>query len=445
MQVIFRLQDSIMKFQPLLLSLLAMTFQCCDKPETSNDFDSLARDYVKLGLAIGQYDTDFVDAYYGPDSLRPQSTNKLPSFPKDDFLKQTHRLKQDAQTILSATSDDTLKIRSQWMMHQLNAFDRRIRMFSGETATFDEESRDLFATEAPVYPEQHYKDLVAKLDTILPGKGSVAIRYQQLFDRFNIPHDKIDTVFKVAIAEARRITGEKLSLPAGESFTLEYVRDKAWSGYNWYQGNFKSLIQINLDHPINIARAIDLACHEGYPGHHVYNVLLEKNLYHDKGWTEISLYPLFSPQSLIAEGTANYGIEVAFPEPRFKKFTKEVLLPLAGLDTADFETFFEASAVRKKLNFARNEIARGIINKTMSEEEITRWQTDYQFIAPDKVPSSFRFIEKYRSYVICYNHGEALVDRFVKARNTSNSEDKKWEIFQWILSNPVSPPDLELK
>ena len=36
------------------------------------------------------------------------------------------------------------------------------------------------------------------------------------------------------------------------------------------------MIQVNTDLPITIDRAIDLACHEGYPGHHVYNALLEK-------------------------------------------------------------------------------------------------------------------------------------------------------------------------
>ena len=69
---------------------------------------------------------------------------------------------------------------------------------------------------------------------------------------------------------------------------------------------------MNTDLPIFIDRAIDLACHEGYPGHHVYNALLEKNLMRDRGGSEFSVYALFSPQSLIAEGTANYGIEVAF-------------------------------------------------------------------------------------------------------------------------------------
>ena len=34
-----------------------------------------------------------------------------------------------------------------------------------------------------------------------------------------------------------------------------------------------------------------------------------------RGWTEYSVYPLYSPQSLIAEGSANYGIDLAFPGP----------------------------------------------------------------------------------------------------------------------------------
>jgi hypothetical protein len=43
------------------------------------------------------------------------------------------------------------------------------------------------------------------------------------------------------------------------------------------------------------------------------NALLEDNLVKKRGWVEYSVYPLYSPQSLIAEGSANYGIEMAFP------------------------------------------------------------------------------------------------------------------------------------
>src|SRR4029434_9662895 len=92
-----------------------------------------------------------------------------------------------------------------------------------------------------------------------------------------------------------------------------------------------SRLQVTTDVPIYIDRAIDLACHEGYPGHHVYNVLLEKQLVRDRGWIEYSVYPLFSPQSLIAEGTANYGIEVAFPREDRMEFERRDIYPSASL------------------------------------------------------------------------------------------------------------------
>ena len=121
-------------------------------------------------------------------------------------------------------------------------------------------------------------------------------------------------------------------MPANESFVLEFVTNKPWSGYNWYKGNAQSLIQINTEFPIYIDRAVDLGCHEGYPGHHAYNALLEKKLVKDKGWTEFSVYPLYSPMSLIAEGSANYGIEMAFTEAERLAFERDVLFPMAGLD-----------------------------------------------------------------------------------------------------------------
>ena len=166
-------------------------------------------------------------------------------------------------------------------------------------------------------------------------------------------------------------------LPASESFTLEFVNNKPWSGYNWYKGNYRSVIQINTDLNIFIDRAIDVGSHESYPGHHVYNMLLEKNLYRDKGWVEISLYPLYSPQSLIAEGSANYGIAVAFPGDEKVAFARDVLLPLAGLDTTGISLYFKALELKSDLNYARNEVGRGLLNNSMTEQEAIEWLKDY--------------------------------------------------------------------
>jgi hypothetical protein len=401
--------------------------------------DQLARKYVTLGLTIGLYDGDFVDAYYGPDSLKP-TVNKSSIFPKDSLLAQSSELQNGLKELSAQTANDTLKARTTWLLKQLTAFDRRIKIFSGESGTFDEESKDLFDAVAPVYPEAHFQALVARLEAVLPGKGSLPDRYQKLAKNFQIPASKIDTVFKVAIAEARKRTLKHYSLPPDETFSLEYVTDKPWSGYNWYQGYYKSKIQINISQPIFIIRAVDLACHEGYPGHHVYNALLEKNLYHDKGWVEISLYPLFSPQSLIAEGSANYGIDLAFPGDQQKEFCKKVLMPLAGMDTTLADGYFEAVGLSSKLNYARNEAARGILGGRMSDQEGQRWLSEYCLLTPKGATDYVRFIKKYRSYVINYNYGQELVRKFVELPGTS--PEQRWQRFEQLLSHTYTASDL---
>ena len=104
---------------------------------------------------------------------------------------------------------------------------------------------------------------------MLPGEDPVAARYIRYRSEFVIPAEKLSAVFAAAIAAGKTRTAAHISLPEGESFVVEFVTDKPWSGYNWYKGHFRSVIQVNTSLPIYIDRAVDLACHEGYPGHHV--------------------------------------------------------------------------------------------------------------------------------------------------------------------------------
>jgi hypothetical protein len=433
-----------------LLLLIPVLFALSCKQKASDTaegkkLNKLAQEYVTLGLTIGQYDSDFVDAYYGPDSLKPKEVADKKDFPRDSILANINSLMNDIKLIADASADSN-KIRANWMYNQLIAFGRRVRIYGGEYRSFDEESRELFGVAAPSYSDEYFKADIDKLDSLLPGKGNVNDRFQKLANKFVIPKAKLDDVMKAAIAEARKRTLAHYKLPAGENFTLEYVTDKPWNGYNWYKGKYQSTVQINTDIKIFIDRAIDVGSHESYPGHHVYNMLLEKNLYHDRGWVEISLYPLFSPQSLIAEGSANYGIEVAFPGDDKVKFAKNVLLPLAGLDTAGIDVYFKALAIKGRLNYARNEAARGLINDTMSESKARSYLKKYCLMNDETADKSISFIKKYRSYVINYNYGQDLVKDYIE-RNGGTTKDpaKRWELFGHLLSNPVNPADLVKK
>ena len=196
-------------------------------------------------------------------------------------------------------------------------------------------------------PRSEFDAVLKDLESRLPGQGTLSERFDAFRSRFVIPRDRLDATFKAAIEGCRSRTLAHLQLPSDESFTVEYVTNKSWAGYNWYQGNYHSVIQVNTDLPIFADRAIDLACHEGYPGHHVYNVLLEKMLVRDRGWVEFSVYPLRSPQSLIAEGSANYGIDIAFPRPERLQFERTVIFPTAGLDPAGVEAVLRRAEPRR--------------------------------------------------------------------------------------------------
>ncbi len=431
-----------MKLNYLFILAFSLLLACKAKveEEPGTKMESIAQQYIRLALVIGQYDEAFVDAYYGPDSLKP-TTPKAAVFPKDSLLTAVRALKAEVDAMVQS---DTANHRAAWMSDQLTAFDRRVRIFGGEYGTFDEESKDLFGAAAPSYDENYYKQLVSRLDSLLPGKGTVPERFQALANRFIIPKDKLDTVFKAAITECRKRTLEHYQLPPNEDFKLEFVTNKSWNGYNWYKGNYQSLIQINTDLNIFIDRAIDVGSHESYPGHHVYNMLLEKNLYHDQGLTEISMYPLFSPQSLIAEGTANYGIEVVFPGNDKTVFAREVLLPLAGLDTTGIDLYFRALAIKGKLNYARNEVGRGLLSGSMTEEEAKRWLKEYSLFNDETAAKSISFIRNYRSYVINYNYGMDLVKAWVE-RNGGTDPATRWKVFEKLLSGQIRIKDLAIE
>ena len=400
--------------------------------------DKVAERYVKLVLAMGQHDPDYVDAYYGPPEWRTEA---------EKAQRPLLEIDAEATTLLSSLNErsggeELIRLRRKYLTRQLQALRARVGMLQGRKLTFDEESKALYDAVAPTHEDAEFERVIADLDERLPGDGSVHERYEAFRSRFVIPKDRLDAVFKAAIDGCRARTRKHITLPAGESFTVEYVTNKSWGGYNWYQGNYRSLIQVNTDLPVYINRALDLACHEGYPGHHVYNALLEKNLVRDRGWIEFSVYALFSPQSLIAEGTANYGIEVAFPKSDRLAFEREVLFPAAGLDPAKAAAYYEVLALVDRLSYADNEAARRYLDGRIDANAAIAWLIRYALMPKERAEQRLRFIEQYRSYVINYNLGKDMVAAYIEKRAGADSR-QRWPEFEKLLSSPRLPSDLK--
>lgn len=402
--------------------------------------DTLAESYVRLVLALGQHDGDFVDAYYGPPAWREEVAQTPPSL--EEIVRRARQLHAEFAA-LPRPATDLERLRTSYLTRQLEALGARARMLQGERMEFDRESLALYDAVAPVVPEEEFRSVLAELEDLVPGHGPVQERYERYREGFSVRAELLDAVFHAAIEESRRRSARWILLPEEETFTLEYVTQKSWSGYNWYRGSCSSLIQINTDLPIAIDRAIDLASHEGYPGHHVYNCLLEDRLVRRRGWVEFTVYALFSPQSLIAEGTANFGIAMAFPGPERVAFEREVLFPLAGLDASQAEHYYRVHELVQRLGYAGNEAARGYLNGAMTAGEAVDWLVRYALMSRARAEQRIRFFEQYRSYVINYNLGQDMVRIYVEAQGGEiHNPTRRWEVFSDLLGSPRLPSDL---
>jgi hypothetical protein len=418
-------------------------------PDPHTAMSRIAESYVRLVLAVGEHAPDYVDAYYGPKEWRDEVAGQVkagtlsPSAIRDQAAGLIKELEGLSLPTPGGDVEEMTRLRHAYLLGQTRSLHAYAGMLLGDKHTFDAESRLLYDAEAPHNDEEHFRAILSQLEAKLPGEGPIAQRYERFHADFTIPRDRLDAVFQAAIAEARRRVAERMQLPPNESFELSYVTGKPWSGYNWYKGNGHSLIEINVELPIFIDRAIDLACHEGYPGHHVYNALLEASLVRQRGWMEFSVYPLFSPQSLIAEGSANFGIDVAFTRPERIAFEKEVLVPLAGLDPARADAYYEVHDLVAQLAYAGNEAARRYLDGAIDATAAAAWLTEFTLASPERARQRIGFMDKYRSYVINYNLGKDLVRAWIEGRGgTPDNPDARWREFEKLLSSPRLPSGL---
>lgn len=391
--------------------------------------DAAAQSYVQLVLAIGQHDPGYVDAYYGPPQLRPEGA----PVPLDSLLAQACALHDTLRDLAPAPHQQQ---RWQFLYKHVAAVAVYIRFLQGQRLPFDEESLGLYDAVSPRVDTAQLDTVLDTLAALLPGSGEVPARMVAYNRRFEIPVQRLDAVFSAAIDEARRRTAQHIALPSHESFRVEYVTQQVWSAYNWFQGNAHSLIQVNTDLPMPISRAIDLAAHEGYPGHHVFHLLGEQHLVHEKGWVEYSVFPLYSPMALLSEGAANHGIDVVFPPQQRLDFEQTVLFPLAGLSPQEAAHYYRVQGVAQKLSYSGNMVAQRYLDREIGAEDAVALLMRYSLYDEARARQRLRFIERNRSYVINYNLGQDLVRDYLQRVAPAADNDTQWQALTDLLLQP---------
>ena len=81
--------------------------------------------------------------------------------------------------------------RARFLRAQLNAARTRLKMLRGEKLSFRQESLGLFGATPDILPLASYDPVLAEIDALLPGSGTLAERVDAFQDLPVIPPDRL--------------------------------------------------------------------------------------------------------------------------------------------------------------------------------------------------------------------------------------------------------------
>jgi hypothetical protein len=153
----------------------------------ADPLDPIAHKYVRLVLAVGVHDRDYVDAFYGPAAWKDEVEKAKPSQAdiKTDALEL---LKQLDAAKPSSAAEELVRLRHRYLTIQLRSLVKRVEMLGGARLTFDEESKALYDAVAPTLPASAFASTLAELAKLIPGAGPLADRYTAYQKQFQAAH-----------------------------------------------------------------------------------------------------------------------------------------------------------------------------------------------------------------------------------------------------------------
>lgn len=422
----------------LLALAVAGWFWLQQQKSPAEQLQAQAEDYVRLGLSLAAHDPKAVDAWFGPEALDVRGDKPRP----------LAELEAEAQVLLDAVLSDAVAHPSERRQRLAGKLRRLVALLQvmqqPKFLTFEEEARRVYdITLGGSLSAQDREAVKQQLEALLPGSGSIAFRVASFRSQFIVPADRRERVFQRALEECRARTVKHWKLPQNEHLQVEWTRqvDAAW---HRYEGNGRSLLQLNPLALAFIGSMIDVACHEAYPGHHAQFLVLEAEAGEQGLTVEEQLVLLRSPESVLREGAAHYGVELAFPPEERLAFERDVLFPLAGLPAERAETYVQVHRHIGELALSVMPILRQYYDGELSFNSATyELEREALISSPQAL---LRFVDELGAYVSGYTVARDHLRHWLQS---AESGREPWEALRQLLSEmqlealkppPVSPP-----
>ena len=294
------------------------------------EINELIKRYILLVLLLAEHDEDYLDTYFGPESIREEAKR---------------RGKVDLETLVKETGDLISEIREseqfeagrkEYLLAQLRALQTAMRMQLGEAMSVAEKVENIYGFTPERVDESEFAEANRLLDASLPGKGSIDERTKAYEEMMRIPAEKLETLSKFVMREVRERTRGRFGLPGGEQVDMQLVTDRLYTAALYYKGEGRSVMELNTESPFFFLHYfIGLMAHELYPGHHTEYCLKEDHLIQDQGWHELCVIPSLAPQIFMAEMIATHAREMIMTDEEYVDWIRRELLPASKLRVPD--------------------------------------------------------------------------------------------------------------
>jgi hypothetical protein len=379
---------------------------------------TLAERYIQLAHGIQEYFPGYIDAYFGPAELKNVGKSSLA-----ELVTTANALPEDAKDALP------------WFQAQVASMQTVLAKLSGQTISYLEEVKRVYDIEPQHTPEERFEKARTTLDDLLEGSGDLLERLESFRECFVIPTETLPQVIEYINSELRLRTKKLCALPDEETFTIELVKNKPWGAYNWYAGNYRSRIDINMDLPKHLHGLPHLLAHEGYPGHHTEHVLKERHLYRGQGKLEHTIFLINSPEAVQAEGIAENALEQVMTEAEVTDLLVE-LLPVSKVRASkeDVERMLEVTKASETLSEVVSNAALLLYEQKASSHDVLAYLQRYSLDSLARNQKSLEFLQDptSASYTFTYTVGKELVSQVLK---TGEARD----VFKQLLLEAYTP------
>jgi hypothetical protein len=332
-----------------------------------------------------------------------------------------------AQVARFASAADEEARRARELTANLSAIEARVDLLTGTRRTYDAESIAFFGITPERPDPARLAAIRSQIAAIVGREGRLVDRYVAFVAGVTVPDDRLPAVMAAALDECRSRTVRHVALPPREHASLQFVHDRPWGAFSRYLGDAQSAIQINRDFRFTVDQALQIACHEGYPGHHARNAYAAPSRA-GRVPAERLVQLMFAPEAVDAEGTAMLAADVAFSPGERVAFVRDRLFPLAGLDPSLAARHVTVERLVGDLQVVQGDIARRYLD---GELEFARAVAalEEQALVPH-AEGLIKYINEYRTYVTAYTAGTTrFAARLAACAGAGPSADARWRCY----------------